>query len=188
MQIDPTAIPDVLIITPRRIGDARGFFMEVFRQDVLDAAVPGLRFVQDNHSLSAQRGTVRGLHFQRAPRAQGKLVRVARGAVLDVAVDVRQRSASYGRHVAVELSADNARQLWVPPGFLHGFCTLTDDAEVLYKVTDYYSPPHDGAVRWNDPALAIDWPVREGEAVVSARDAAAPLLAEAGLLFPEAPA
>jgi dTDP-4-dehydrorhamnose 3,5-epimerase len=188
MRVDTTAIPDVLIITPTRHGDLRGFFMEVFRQDVFDAAVPGLRFVQDNHSRSAQRGTVRGLHFQRAPRAQGKLVRVAHGAVLDVAVDVRQGSASFGRHVAVELSADNARQLWVPPGFLHGFCTLTDDAEVLYKVTDFYSPSHDGAVRWNDPALAIDWPVKAGEAVLSPKDAAAPLLAEAGLHFREAPA
>jgi dTDP-4-dehydrorhamnose 3,5-epimerase len=127
---------------------------------------------------------LRGLHCQRPPRAQGKLVRVTRGAVFDVAVDVRAGSLTFGQHVAVELTGGNARQLWVPPGFLHGFCTLTDDTEVLYKVTDGYSQPHDVAVRWNDPQLAIDWPVTASELILSAKDAAAPLLSEAGVLFP----
>jgi dTDP-4-dehydrorhamnose 3,5-epimerase len=184
MNIDTTAVPGVLIITPQRHGDERGFFMEVFRADVFAGAAPGHAFVQDNHSLSALRGTLRGLHCQRPPRAQGKLVRVTRGAVLDVAVDVREGSPTFGQHVAVELSGGNARQLWVPPGFLHGFCTLMDDTEVLYKVTDTYSQPHDVAVRWNDPALGIAWPVSLADAILSAKDAAAPLLSDVGLLFP----
>lgn len=176
MHIEPTAIPDVLLLTPKKFGDARGFFMETFRQDIFSAHVPGAAFVQDNHSLSAETGTVRGLHFQSAPRAQGKLVRVTRGAIFDVAVDVRRQSPHYGCHVAVTLSAENARQLWVPAGFLHGFCTLEPLTEVQYKVTDYYSAAHDGAVRWNDPDLGIAWPVTSDRAVLSVKDAAAPLL------------
>jgi dTDP-4-dehydrorhamnose 3,5-epimerase len=140
------------------------------------AAAGPVLFVQDNHSRSAQRHTLRGLHFQRPPRAQGKLVRVGRGAVLDVAVDVRHGSPHYGRHVVAELSDANGHQLWVPPGFLHGFVTLTDETDVLYKVTEYYSPDHDGAVRWNDPDIGIAWPADLSDPVLSAKDAAAPRL------------
>jgi dTDP-4-dehydrorhamnose 3,5-epimerase len=172
-----------LLLEPRRFGDDRGFFSEVFRQDAFDAAAGPTVFVQDNHSRSAKRGTIRGLHYQRPPVAQGKLVRVTRGAVIDIAVDVRNGSPTYGQHVSVELSESNWRQLWVPPGFLHGFCTLTADCEFLYKVTAYYSQPDDGAVRWNDPALAIEWPVPEADATLSAKDAAAPLLAELPPIF-----
>ena len=136
MQVDRFNIEGPLLLTPKRHGDARGFFSEVFRQDVFDAAVGGaVGFVQDNHSVSKMKGVLRGLHFQRPPFAQGKLVRVTKGAVLDVAVDARVGSPTYGRHVAAELSADNWSQLWVPPGFLHGFCTLSDEVEFLYKVT-----------------------------------------------------
>jgi dTDP-4-dehydrorhamnose 3,5-epimerase len=173
------AIADLKLIRPRQLGDDRGFFSEVFRADWL----PDTSFVQDNHSLSARRGTVRGLHFQKNPRAQGKLVRVVAGAILDVAVDIRQGSPTYGHHVAVELSADNWSQLWVPPGFLHGFCTLTDATQVVYKVTDYYSPEHDAAVAWNDPDIGIVWPVSAAEATLSAKDQAAPRLAEIGHPF-----
>ncbi len=186
MLVEATALEGVLVITPKRHGDARGFFMETFRLDVFDQHVPGTSFVQDNHSLSGQRGTVRGLHFQRDPMAQGKLVRCTRGAILDVAVDVREGSPTYGCHVAMELSADNAKQLWVPAGFLHGFCTLVADTEVIYKVTSYYSPAHDAVVRWDDPALGIPWPVAAAEASLSAKDAAAPLLSNIPAPFPRA--
>ncbi len=185
MQVERTALDGVLVIAPKRHGDARGFFMETFRQDLFESHVPKTSFVQDNHSLSAQRGTVRGLHFQRDPMAQGKLVRCTRGAILDVAVDVRQGSPTYGRHVAVELSAENAKQLWVPAGFLHGFCTLVADTEVIYKVTAYYSPAHDAAVRWNDPDIGVPWPISADEASLSAKDAAAPLLRDIPVPFPK---
>jgi dTDP-4-dehydrorhamnose 3,5-epimerase len=184
LKMTPTRLPDVLLVAPTRHGDARGFFMESFRQDVFSAHVPGVTFVQDNHSLSEAAGTVRGLHYQRAPHAQGKLVRVTAGAVLDVAVDVRAGSPTYGQHVAVELSAANALQLWVPPGFLHGFCTLEPRTEVQYKVTACYSAAHDGAVAWNDPDLGIAWPGIANEALLSPKDAQAPRLADAGVLFP----
>jgi dTDP-4-dehydrorhamnose 3,5-epimerase len=187
MNIETFDIAGPLLLEPKKFGDERGFFSEVFRQDKFDAAAGATAFVQDNHSRSAKRGTIRGMHFQRPPLAQGKLVRVTRGAVIDAIVDVRTGSPTYGQSIAVELSDANWKQLWVPPGFLHGFCTLTDDCEFLYKVTAYYSQPHDGAVRWNDPALGIDWPVREPEATVSAKDAAAPLLAELPSLFTYAP-
>ncbi len=183
VKIEKTSLAGVLLVTPSVFGDDRGTFMEAFRQDVFAAAVPGVAFVQDNVSLSTRKGTVRGLHYQRPPMGQGKLVRCGRGAVLDVAVDVRRGSPTFGRHVAVELSQDNRRQLWVPIGFLHGFCTLTDDAEVLYKVTAHYSPTHDGAVAWNDPDLGIAWPVDAASAILSAKDAAAPRLKDAGPLF-----
>jgi dTDP-4-dehydrorhamnose 3,5-epimerase len=184
LNITPTRLPDVLLIAPTRHGDARGFFMESFRHDVFSSHVPGVTFVQDNHSLSEAAGTVRGLHFQRAPHAQGKLLRVTAGAVLDVAVDARASSPTYGQHVAVELSATNALQLWVPPGFLHGFCTLEPSTEVQYKVTDYYSAAHDGAVSWNDPELGIVWPTIANGALLSAKDAKAPRLRDLGVLFP----
>ena len=167
-------IPGVFLLSPPRHGDDRGFFSEVFRADLFDAAVPGQRFVQDNVSRSATKGTVRGLHYQSPPMGQGKLVRVSRGAVLDVAVDVRSGSPTFGRHVAVELSETNWDQLWIPEGFLHGFCTLTDDVELSYKVTGPYSGAHDGAVAFDDPDLAIAWPVDRDQAVISNKDRDAP--------------
>jgi dTDP-4-dehydrorhamnose 3,5-epimerase len=181
--IEKTDLPDVLLITPKRHGDARGFFSETFRADLFETVAGPVSFVQDNHSRSEKAGTLRGLHFQHAPRAQGKLVRVTHGAALDVVVDIRQGSPAYGRHLAVELSEANWRQLYVPPGFLHGFLTLTDDTEFLYKVTDTYSAEHDAVVAWNDPDLCIAWPVPPGGPLLSAKDSAAPRLAELGTLF-----
>ena len=183
MLIDGFDIDGPLVMTPARHGDARGFFSEVFRQDRFDAAAGPVVFVQDNHSRSQQRGVIRGLHYQAPPFAQGKLVRVTRGAVYDVAVDVRRASPTYGRHVGVELSEGDGRQLWVPPGFLHGFCTLTEDVEFLYKVTAYYSPEHDGAVAFDDPVLAIDWPLDGGESLVSDKDRRAPRFADMPAVF-----
>jgi dTDP-4-dehydrorhamnose 3,5-epimerase len=148
LDIRPLEIEGLLLIAMRRHGDARGFFSEVFRKDIFEAAAGPVEFVQDNHSRSAARGTLRGLHYQAPPAAQGKLVRVTRGAVLDVAVDIRRSSPTFGRHIAVELSEENWQALWVPPGFLHGFCTLTDDVIVAYKVDAYYTP------RW--PAAVLD--------------------------------
>lgn len=171
MQIEPTALPDVVILTPQRFGDARGWFTETWNAERLRAAGHDLAFVQDNHSFSAQKGTLRGLHYQSPPRAQDKLVRCSRGAILDVAVDARRGSPAYGRWVAVELNAENGRQLLVPKGFLHGFVTLTPDCEVQYKCTDVYSPAHDGAVRWD--SVGIDWGL-SGDPVLSAKDIAAP--------------
>lgn len=181
MDVEATAIADVKIITPRRFGDHRGFFSEVYNKRALAEAGIELEFVQDNHSLSAEVGTVRGLHFQTPPMAQDKLVRVTRGAVLDVAVDVRAGSPTYGKHVAVELSAENWRQLLVPIGFAHGFCTLAPDTEVMYKVTNYYSAAHDGGIAWDDPALGIEWPVTD--AVLSEKDRGLPRLADLGEVF-----
>lgn len=183
MQFERLAIPDLVLVTPRRHGDARGWFSEVFREDLFRAAVGDIRFVQHNQSHSQPRGTVRGLHFQLAPRAQGKLVRCPRGRVLDVAVDLRSSSPTFGRHLALELSADDGRQLWIPPGFAHGFCTLEDDCEIAYLVTDYYSPEHDRGIAWNDPALGIAWPVAADEAVLSPKDARQPSIAELGRVF-----
>lgn len=182
-QIERLAIPDVLLITPAVHGDARGRFAETFSARELARHGVTAPFVQDNHSVSPIRGTVRGLHFQRPPHAQDKLLRVTRGAVLDVAVDLRPGSPTYGRHVAVELSADNWRQLLVPRGFAHGFQTLTEDCEVLYKVTDHYVPTAEGGLLWSDPALEIDWPITPTAATVNARDAAWPTLADLGEPF-----
>lgn len=173
------AIDGPVLIRPQVHGDARGYFFEAFRQDWFEREVAtGVTFVQDNQSLSRQAGTVRGLHFQLAPRAQAKLVRVLRGAILDVAVDIRPGSPSFGRHVAVILSAEEKNQLYVPPGFAHGFCTLEADSEIHYKTTDYYSPEHDRGLAWDDPALGIDWPVAPDDAVLSERDRHHPCLAE----------
>jgi dTDP-4-dehydrorhamnose 3,5-epimerase len=174
--IEATDIPDVKIVTPRRFADDRGFFSEVFSARAFEP-VEKRPFVQDNHSWSAHPFTIRGLHFQTAPRAQGKLVRVARGRVLDVAVDIRRSSASFGKHVAVELSAANWRQLWVPVGFAHGFCTLEPDSEVLYKVTDYYAAEHDFGLAFDDPDLGIPWPVASDQAILSDKDRKHPRLA-----------
>jgi dTDP-4-dehydrorhamnose 3,5-epimerase len=176
MQIDPTALPDVLIITPRRFGDARGWFSETFSAARMAEAGLDLPWVQDNHSFSATRGTLRGLHFQSPPCAQDKLVRCSRGAVLDVAVDIRTGSPTFAKWVAVELTAENGHQLLVPKGFLHGFLTLTDDVEVQYKCSSLYSPEHDGSVRWDDPAIGIDWGI--SAPILSDKDAAAPFLSD----------
>lgn len=170
MQIERAAIPDVLIIRPKKHGDHRGFFSETFRASALREAGVDLDWVQDNHSFSAARGVVRGLHFQRHPKAQAKLLRVIRGAVFDVAVDIRRGSPTYGRHVAVELSAENWTQIYVPVGFAHGFCTLTENAEVLYKVSAEYGPAEEGGVLWSDPDLGIAWPIAAEEATLSPRD------------------
>ena len=183
MHFQPLALEGLFLITPKRWGDTRGFFSEVYRQDLFEAAVGPVTFVQDNHSYSAPRGTLRGLHYQAPPVAQGKLVRVTRGAVLDVAVDIRKASPTYGQHVAVELSAENGQQLWIPPGFLHGFCTLTDDVEFLYKVTSVYSASHDGAVLFNDPDIGITWPFPEAELTLSPKDLAAPRLRDLPPVF-----
>jgi len=178
MGFHTTAIDGVLIFEPKAFGDARGFFMESFNQRAFNQAVGHeVQFVQDNHSRSAK-GVLRGLHFQKAPHAQGKLVRVAAGAVYDVAVDIRPGSPTYGRWVGAELSASNHRQLWIPPGLAHGFLVLTDSADFLYKTTDYYAPQAEGAVRWDDPDLAITWPDVGMPPQLSAKDAAAPWLRE----------
>jgi dTDP-4-dehydrorhamnose 3,5-epimerase len=157
MKVTPTAIPEVLVLEPRVFGDARGFFFESFNQKVFrEATGLDLDFVQDNHSRSA-RGVLRGLHYQ-LQQPQGKLVRVARGAVFDVAVDIRRASPSFGKWVGTELSEENQRQLWVPPGFAHGFIVLSESADFLYKTTDYYAPAHERCIAWNDPAIGIHWP------------------------------
>jgi dTDP-4-dehydrorhamnose 3,5-epimerase len=170
-RIEQTHIPGVLMLSPRRVVDERGFFSELWSRRALEAdGVVLPEFVQDNHSLSARAGTVRGLHYQAPPHAQGKLVRCGRGRLLDVAVDVRRGSPSYGRYFAVELSFENARQLWIPPGFLHGFITYADNTEIIYKCTAYYAPESEGCVRWD--SAGINWGFN-GETVVSAKDAAA---------------
>lgn len=180
MKITPTAIPEVLLIEPTVFGDERGFFFESFRQDRFDAAVGApVAFVQDNHSRST-RGVLRGLHYQLPPHPQGKLVRVVVGEVFDVAVDIRRGSPTFGRWVGERLSAQNKRQLWVPPGFAHGFLTLSDEAEFLYKTTDYWFKDLERAIAWDDPELAIDWPA-DVAPLLSPKDAVAPRLAAAEL-------
>ncbi len=176
MDISETKLSGVLVLTPRRIGDNRGWFSEVWNKQVLAAAGVDLTFVQDNHSFSAQAGTLRGLHYQAPPHAQDKLVRVGRGAILDVAVDLRKGSPTYGAWVLEELSAENGKQLLVPVGFLHGFVTLEPDTEVLYKCSEYYDPDCDGALRFDDPDLGIDWRISPDSVMLSSKDAAAPLL------------
>ncbi len=174
IDIQPTELDGVLVITPARFGDDRGFFSETYNERRFTEAGINLRFVQDNHSRSAKKGTVRGLHFQAPPFAQAKLVRVTAGSIIDIAVDARPASPDYGKHVSVELSAQNGAQLFIPEGFLHGFVTLEPETHVVYKVNNYYDRDCDGAVRWNDPDLAIDWGVNAGEAVLSEKDALAP--------------
>lgn len=170
LTVTPTQIPAVKIIEPKRFGDHRGYFVESWNKKRFAEHGLDLDFVQDNESLSAQVGTVRGLHFQKAPNAQDKLVRILRGRVLDVAVDLRRSSPSYGRHVAVELSTENGRQLLVPIGFAHGFCTLEPDSIIAYKVTGYYSAADDLGVAWDDPDIAIAWPVDPAQAALSDKD------------------
>lgn len=183
MNFERCNLPDVVKITPKRHGDSRGHFVELFRADLLQAYAGDVTFVQHNQSLSRPAGTVRGLHYQVAPAAQGKLVRCLRGSILDVTVDLRRSSPTYGRHVAVELSSETDTQLWIPSGFAHGFCTLTPDTEVWYAVTSTYSPGHEKGLLWSDPDLGIDWPVAPADALVSPRDAAQPRLREIGLDF-----
>lgn len=178
MQVTPTPIPGLLVVAPRRFGDARGFFAETWSRPAFAAAGIADDFVQDNHSLSAKAGTVRGLHLQFPPRAQAKLVRCGRGRLYDVAVDVRHGSPTFGRWFGVELSADNGLQLYIPAGFLHGFVTREPDTEIVYKCSDTYAPEAEGAVRFDDPAIGIDWGIDPATAIVSAKDAAAGRLAD----------
>ena len=178
MRCEPTALPEVFLLTPQVHGDQRGFFMETFRQDLFEAAVGPYHFVQDNHSGS-KRGSLRGLHYQ-VRQTQGKLVRAVVGEVFDVAVDIRQGSPGFGRWVGALLSAENKQQLWLPPGFAHGFCVLSEWGGVFYKTTDYYAPEWERGLRWDDPALGIAGPLPEGRApLISARDENNPCLADA---------
>ena len=180
MNVIRTAIPEVVLIEPKVFGDARGFFFESFNQKAFnDATGTNHQFVQDNHSRSAQ-GVLRGLHYQ-IQQPQGKLVRVVRGAVIDVAVDIRKSSPTFGQWVAEELSEDNHRQLWVPPGFAHGFVVLSEMAEFLYKTTDYYAPAFERCIAWDDPTLAIDWKLSGRQPLLSAKDAQGRPLATAEL-------
>lgn len=182
MNVIATALPEVLIFEPRVFADERGWFMESYNQAVFENAVGyAVPFVQDNHSYS-KRGVLRGLHFQLPPYAQGKLVRATQGRVWDVAVDIRKSSATFGKWVGVELSAENRRQLWIPPGFAHGFITLSETAEFLYKTTALYNKESEGAIIWNDPQLAIQWPeIAQADVLLAAKDAVAPLMKDARL-------
>lgn len=174
----PTEIKDVQVIDPPRFSDDRGWFSETWNQNKMDTVADGLRFVQDNHSFSAPAGTVRGLHYQSPPSAQDKLVRVIKGSVTDVAVDIRKGSPTYGQWVSKFLSAENGLQLLVPKGFLHGFVTLEPNTEVLYKCTDFYAPDCDGSIKFDDPDLAIDWGMDTTHAVLSDKDKSAPAFAD----------
>ncbi|WP_457422359.1 dTDP-4-dehydrorhamnose 3,5-epimerase [Roseateles sp. P5_E7] len=181
MNVIPTALPEVLLIEPKVFGDARGFFMESWTESRFNAALGyDVHFVQDNHSRSA-RGVLRGLHYQLDPHAQGKLVRCTSGAVFDVAVDMRRSSANFGRWVGYELTAENHRQLWIPPGFAHGFVVTSETADFLYKTSGRYAPECEGAVRWDDPAIAIEWPLAGITPILAVKDANAPLLTDAKL-------
>ena len=183
MKFERLAIPDVLLFMPAKIGDERGFFSETWTERAMRDAGIDLPFVQDNHSMSQARGVLRGLHCQIAPHEQGKLVRVVRGSIWDVAVDARHGSPTFGRHVAMTLTAANWQQLWVPPGFLHGFCTLEPDSEVIYKTTGYYDCDSERGVMWNDPDLAIPWPVAESEVQLSKKDKVQPSWADMPVWF-----
>lgn len=179
MKIISTGLPEVLILEPRVFDDERGFFMESYNARAFNAAVGyEVQFVQDNHSQS-KRGVLRGLHYQLPPHAQGKLVRVTHGSVFDVAVDIRRSSSRFGQWVGIELSGDNRRQLWIPPGFAHGYLVLSGSADFLYKATDYYAPTSERSLHWGDPALGIHWPQTGMPPLVSARDLAAPMLFDA---------
>lgn len=183
MQIENLAIPDIKILTPVRHSDSRGFFSEIYnRETLLDVGI-NLEFVQENYSWSSCINTVRGLHFQTGEFQQDKLVQVVRGAILDVAVDLRQGSPWYGQHVCAEINADNWKQILVPKGFAHGFLSLTPETSVMYRVTAHYSAAHDAGIRWNDPDLNIDWPVSSDDAVLSDKDSELPFLADCDTLF-----
>ncbi len=183
MHVEPLTIEAVKLIRPKRLSDPRGYFVELWNRSAFAAAGIDVDFVQDNASFSKSAGTLRGLHFQRQPRAQAKLVRVTRGRAFDVAVDIRRASPTFGRHVTAILSAEGGEELFVPVGFAHGFCTLEPNTEVAYKVSDFYSREHDSGILWNDPALRIDWPLDGRPPVLSERDVGHPRLAEAALDF-----
>ena len=183
MEVRPTQIPDVKLLVLKKHGDSRGFFSETYNRSAFAALGIGLEFVQDNQALSGASGTVRGLHYQIPPVAQAKLVRVTRGRIFDVAVDIRRGSPTFGKVAYSELSADEWNQLYIPAGFAHGYCTITADTEVIYKVSDYYTPAHERAIRWNDPAIRIKWPVNEADAIVSDRDRRSLLLGQQPDLF-----
>ena len=177
MEIQETKLPGVMLLKPKRFGDHRGFFAETYSRREFTGLGEDIEFVQDNHSLSTAVGTVRGLHFQAPPKAQAKLVRCGRGAIFDVAVDIRRGSPTYGQWVGFTLSAENGAQLYIPAGFAHGFATLEPSSEIVYKCSDYYAPETEGSLRWDDPDIGIEWPVT-GPQVLSEKDAAAPLLAD----------
>lgn len=181
MKFEKTKLEGVVIITPDVFGDHRGFFMESWSEHKMEEAGLRYNFVQDNHSMSSVKGTLRGIHFQKGDKAQAKLVRCVRGAVLDVAVDLRHESPTYKQWVAVELSAENKKQLMIPRGFGHGFVTLTDEVEFLYKADNYYAPEADGGIRWNDPEIGVDWGVENP--ILSAKDEKNPFLNELGEVF-----
>lgn len=183
MRIFDTVLPEVKIVAPGRSRDTRGFFSEVWNERDFAAAGIAAHFVQDNHICNPLKGTLRGLHYQLPPAAQGKLLRVTRGSIFDVAVDIRRGSPTFGRHADAVLSADNWQQLWIPPGFAHGYCTLEDDTEVQYKVTDFYSPERDRGIAWDDPALRINWPVLHDAVLLSDRDREYAGLADQADLF-----
>ena len=183
MQIIRTEIPDVLLLTPKKLGDARGFFSEVYSRRILADAEIDLEFVQDNQSLSAEKGVLRGLHYQLPPMAQHKLIRVVRGAILDVAVDIRRSSPTFGKHLSAIISAENWRQIFVPAGFAHGFVTLEANTEVIYKVSEYYSPALERGILWNDPDLGIEWGLGKFEPILSERDKKHPIFSKATDLF-----
>jgi len=183
MDIQTFHIRGVTLITPRHIGDARGYFAETFRADLFAGQLGDYHFVQDNESRSAKAGTIRGLHFQSVPHAQGKLVRCTAGALFDVAVDIRAGSPTYGQWVAETLTPDNGKQLWIPPGFAHGFCSLEPDTVICYKVTDYYNAECDKGLAWNDPAIGIDWPDVADPDTLSLKDRKQPLLSDLPAYF-----
>lgn len=176
-------IPDVVLVRPKKHGDARGYFVETFNGRLFAQQVSAATFVQDNEAMSAQTGTVRGLHFQRDPMAQGKLIRALKGGIFDVAVDIRTGSPTFGRHVSVLLTAETGDQLWVPPGFAHGYCTTEPDSIIAYKVTQFYSAADDGGIAWDDPALGIAWPVEASAAILSDKDRRQPKLADLPPIF-----
>ena len=180
MIVEQTAIPGVLVITPKRFLDGRGFFSETWKASSFAEAGIDVSFVQDNHARSDEKGVVRGLHLQIGPNAQGKLVRAVRGSIWDVAVDARPGSPTYGKHAGAVLSAENWQQLWVPAGLLHGYCTLEPDTEVIYKVTAPWDREAERGIIWNDPELAVPWPIAPGEAILSDKDKLLPRLSEAG--------
>ena len=182
MNVIRTDIPDVVIVEPRVFGDHRGYFFESFSEKDFSENVREVKFVQDNESKSCY-GVLRGLHFQKPPHAQAKLVRVVKGRVLDVAVDIRKGSPTFGRHVAVELTEDNHRQLFIPRGFAHGFVVLSDEAVFQYKCDNYYAPQSEGSVLWNDPKIGIDWGIPEKDVILSEKDGRSPLLEDLGDVF-----
>jgi len=183
LEIQPLQLSEVKLVIPRIHRDQRGFFCETYNHRTLSAAGLPMVFVQDNHTLSSEPGTLRGLHYQAPPHAQGKLIRVTRGSIFDVAVDIRVGSPTFGQHASAVLSSENHMQIWIPVGFAHGYCTLEPDTEVIYKVTDYYAPDCDRGIKWDDDALGIKWPVHPGEVKLSEKDRTQPALKDMGPAF-----